>query len=448
LLVLGGFCICEIAGTIGGSIMGTLAHWRAAVAAGAASAALAVLAGGAEAGGFAIREQSATLMGAAFAGAAAGGDLSSSFWNPAAFSSAGAGLNTQSSYTVLLPESTLSNGKTSVDTALGNVPFPIGGADSTDIDKVGFVSSTYGAYRLDSQTVFGVSLTAPFGLATEPSDLDWTGRVHSREAEMITFNASPTVAYEIIPGVQVAAGIQIEYMRLKLWSAAAATPGAQSSSIKVDDTASFGATAGLLLHPFNGTSVGVGFRSSIAHHLDGKIYNVPGAPALSVDAKLETPEMVTASISQVVMPGLKVMGNVEWTNWSRIGSVPINGTAALTGKTFVIDANWDDGWFFSGGVEYDYSPGLTVRAGGAFEKSPIQDPTQRLSQLPDSDRVWATVGATYHYSEWTTIDFAYAHLFFDDAHLHRGSLANPALILDADVETNVNIVSLGLRTKW
>ena len=419
--------------------MGSLHHKRAVAA--ASTVALAVSASGVLAGGFAVREQSASLMGAAFAGAAAGGDLSSAFWNPAAFGTAGAGINTQSSYTLLLPESTLSNGATSVDTALGNVPFPVGGASSTDIDKVGFLSSSAASYRLDAQTVFGITLSSPFGLATEPSDLNWTGRIHSREAEMLTLNVSPTVAYEVMPGVQIAAGLQIEYMRLKLWSAAGPALGAPSASIKVEDTASFGVTAGLLLHPFNGTNVGVGFRSSIAHHLDGK-FNLPTGVALPVDAKVQTPEMITASISQAVMPGLRVLGSVEWTNWSRVNRVPVNGTP------FVIDAHWDDGWFFSGGLEYDYSPVLTLRAGGAFEKSPIQDPSQRLSQLPDSDRVWATVGASYRYSDSTVFDLSYAHIFFDDAHLHRGALSNPALILDADVSTDANIVSVGMRTHW
>ena len=37
-----------------------------------------------EAGGFAIREQSAHFQGSSFAGNAAGGALSSMFWNPAA----------------------------------------------------------------------------------------------------------------------------------------------------------------------------------------------------------------------------------------------------------------------------------------------------------------------------------------------------------------------------
>ena len=419
------------------------AQWHGVFAAGAASAAVFGLTGNALAGGFAVREQSASLMGSAFAGAAAGGDLSSAFWNPAAFANAGSGINTQSSYTVLLPDSTLSNGTTSVAGGPG-LPFA---ASSTEIDKVGYLSSSYASYRFDPQTVFGISVTAPFGLATEPSNPDWAGRFHGREAEMLTLNFSPTVAYEVLPGVKVAAGLQVEYMRLRLWFGGP-LPNAPSSSIKVDDAFGIGATAGIILNPAAGTSIGLGFRSSIDHKLSGYINSGTGLSA-PVTAKLQTPEIVTASISQALASNMRVLGTVEWTNWSRIDNIPILGAISpLTRRPIAIDAHWDDGWFFSGGLEYDYLPQLTLRAGGAYEISPIQDPTQRLPQLPDSDRIWVTGGATYHYSDSTTFDLSYAHIFFDDAHIHRGALAFPPLILDADVSQSADIVSVGLRTRW
>ncbi|MEQ1718808.1 MAG: outer membrane protein transport protein [Hyphomicrobium sp.] len=398
-----------------------------------ALAALFVTAGSALAGGFAVREQSASLMGAAFAGAAAGGDLSSSFWNPAAFSVAGDGLQTQSAYSAILADTELSNGTTSAG--------PIG-ATGTSIDKIGVLSASYAAYRMNEKLVLGVSVNTPFGLATDPDNLDWTGRVHSREAQMLSFNVAPTIAYDIAPGITIAAGIQLEYMKLKLWSAALPTLPSPSVSIKVDDNIGVGATAGILLRPAAGTSIGLGFRSSIEHDLKGNLFSPTGAtPAVS--ATLETPEMVTFSFSQAVTTGVRLLGTVEWSNWSRIDVVPLVG---LGGPA--IDAKWDDGWLVSGGLEYDYSGALTLRGGLGYEKSPIRNPAQRLVQLPDSDRIWVAAGASYRYSESTTLDFSYAHLFFDDAHLTRGALTNPAFVLDADVSNSADILSVGMRTRW
>ncbi len=396
-----------------------------------AFAALAVTATSAVGGGFAVREQSASLMGAAFAGAAAGGDLSSAFWNPAAFGIAENGLTTQSAYTAIFASTELSNGVS-----------PFGGAASTDIDKIGILSASYAAYRISDKLVLGVSVNAPFGLATDPDNANWAGRVHSREAEMFTLNAAPTLAYEVSPGVHVAVGIQLEYAKLKLWSAASPFGVSPSASIKVDDTIGVGFTAGILLKPAEGTSVGLGFRSSIEHDLEGR-FTSPLGFSLPVSATLETPEMVTFSISQAVSNAMRVMGTVEWSNWSRIDRVPVVG---LPGA--VIEANWDDGWFVSGGLEYDYMPGLTLRGGVGYEKSPIREPAQRLVQLPDSDRIWVGAGASYRYSDATTLDFSYAHVFFDDEHLTRGVLTNAAAVLNADVENSANIISVGMRTRW
>ena len=386
------------------------------------------------AGGFAVREQSASLLGSAFAGAAAGGDLSSAFWNPAAFGIAGNGLTTISAYSAIFADTELSNGVTS--------PGALGGATSTDIDKAGALSASYGAYRLNERTVLGVSMTSPFGLATDPDDQFWVGRVHGRAAEMLSFNVSPTLAYEVSPGVHVAAGLQLQHMKLKLWSAVGALdPFAASAKIKVDDDVGVGFTAGLLLKPTEGTSIGIGYRSKIQHDLEGT-FSAPGVSA-PVSADLETPEIVTLSLTQSITQKVRLLGTLEWTNWSRIDRVPIDGFPGA-----VVDARWDDGWFVSSGLDYDYSEVLTLRGGIAFERSPIQDATQRLVPLPDSDRVWLSLGVTYRYSESTTIDAGYSHVFFEDAYLTRGTLTNPAFLLNADVDNSADIISVGVRTQW
>lgn len=427
-------------------------HGRMALGGVSVIMAIALLSSTASAGGFAVREQSASLLGSAFAGAAAGGDLSSAFWNPAAFGTAQSGLSTESHGTVIIPTSELSNGKTSIDTKtpLGVIPFNIGGANSTEIDKLGVLSASYSAYRINDKLVLGLSVNSPFGLATDPENGNWVGRIHGREAQMLTFNAAPTLAYEIMPGVQIAAGLQVEYMKLKLWFASSPAPGAASTSIKLTDDASIGATAGILLTPMAGTRIGIGWRSSISHSLEGDLNNYPASKkVVNVSADLDTPDIVTASLSQTIMPGLRALGTIEWTNWSNIGTITVQGfTNPITRKPLAIDANWDDGWFFSGGLEYDYSPTVTVRGGVAYEISPIQEPTQRLVQLPDSDRVWLSIGGTIHYSESTSFDLAFSHVIFEDAHIHRGSLASPNLLLDADVSQNANILSASVKTRW
>lgn len=407
------------------------------------------------AGGYAVREQSASLLGSAFAGAAAGVDLSSAYWNPAAFGIAKSGISVESHYSVITAKTELSNGVSDFQ------PLdPRRFEDSTEIDKVGVLGSTYAAYRLNDKVVLGVSTGAPFGLATEPDNQDWAGRYHGRAADMITLNVSPTLAYEIAPGVQVAAGLQLQHMRLKLWTAnpvdlAPMIPAPQlnSSNLKVNisDDVGVGFTAGILLQPTQSTSIGLGFRSKIEHELEGKSYFAGDLTSSNVKADLDTPEIVTLSIVQAITHDVRALGTIEWTNWSRLGVVGVSGLIApLPGNPEVpaaVVGQWDDGWFFSAGLEYDYSPLLTLRGGVAYERSPIQEAEQRLLPLPDSDRVWLSAGATYKYSEHTTLDFGYSHVFFEDATLDRGLLANDDVRFTADVENSANIFSVGMKSK-
>src|SRR5205823_6032324 len=158
-----------------------------------------------------------------------------------------------------------------------------------------------------------------------------------------------------------------------------------------------------------------------------------GLPTFSIKPTFETPEIVTLSVRQVVAPHLRLLGTIEWTNWSRFSSIPIPGSETVAGLAQLpilsLDGNWHDSWLFSGGIEYDVNRKLTVRTGLAFEKSPIQNAEERLIQVPDSDRWWASAGLTYRYSEKMAFDLAYTHVFFeDDAPFLRQSLTHTSVV--------------------
>lgn len=405
----------------------------------------------ADAGGFEVREQSAYFQGMSFAGSAAGGSLSSMFWNPAAAGEAGNGLTTSSSYTLILPDSEITVDSVTggplvaPGTTLGNV---LSTRDrQVNIDQDAVVPASYATWRYDSRTVFALSINSQFGLGTEPDNPNWAGQFHARTAKLFSVNATPTVSYEIAPGVTVAGGVQIQYLDLKRLRSASGLD-APSSTLEGDDI-SAGFTAGIMWKPAAGTSVGLGFRSSIEHDLEGSA-TAPNVD-LPIGAHLELPEKVTLSLRQDLAPNMRVLGTVEWSNWSRLNLVPVTIEDTST-DVAVLDFQWHDGWFFALGAEYDYSPKLTLRTGVAYEISPIQNATERLVQLPDADRWWASLGGSYKWSDSIKIDFGYTHIFVEDADIERlPSSTNPLLsdlVLTGTAESSVDILSVGMTTKW
>jgi hypothetical protein len=110
----------------------------------------------------------------------------------------------------------------------------------------------------------------------------------------------------------------------------------------------------------------------------------------------------------------------------------------------------DYGLFAIGG-EYDWSRELTLRTGIGYEISPVDGPTTRLVQDPDSNRVWASLGASYMISASTRWDFSYSHVFFEDnAPFDRvgasTQFATPHLLGTADVR--MDLFSFGFKTVW
>jgi long-chain fatty acid transport protein len=94
---------------------------------------------------------------------------------------------------------------------------------------------------------------------------------------------------------------------------------------------------------------------------------------------------------------------------------------------------------------------LTLRTGAAYEISPVDGPTTRLVQDPDSNRVWASIGASYNISANMRMDFSYSHVFFqNDAPFDRVTASTlfqtTPLLGIADV--SLDVISVGYEYVW
>lgn len=407
-----------------------------------AAAALFVSSSTAYGGAFATRPQSASAQGSSFAGSAAGYDLSSIFWNPAAAGVASEGISTEIHNALLIPDFELTG---SVSTPFGSLP----GASSTDSGHLELTAASYGAYRISNDLVLALSINSPFGLASKPHDPTWVGRVITTSSKIFTVNASPTLSCQIAPGLFLGAGVQLEYMNITFKFASAPLPiSAPNAVVDAKDNLGVGFTTGILWQPSAATSIGLGFRSSVKHKLKGNFgVAVSGGPSVPIRIDLDMPEIVTLSVRQTLATQLRLLGTIEWTNWSRFQQVPISGSAAFPGlgSTAVIPLEWHDGWFYSAGVEYDINPKLTMRSGVGFERSPIQKATERF--ITDSDRISASLGLTYRLSAATSIDLAYSHLFFHDAPIDRLDFTEQLQFI-GNARPSVNTVAASLKINW
>ncbi|QFT86332.1 47 kDa outer membrane protein precursor [Halomonas sp. THAF12] len=406
---------------------------KLAVAVALASAAL--VSAQAAATGFQVREQSAKSLANAFSNAAAGAeDVSFMAHNPAAIGNIDgnqvAGGVAYIDATFELHDAEASN--------VAGIPYTAGA--SGEGGESAWVPSFAAKTQLNDQWDLGLAIYSPYGLATK-YDEDWIGRYHAVETELKTIDFQPTLNYRATERLNLAVGLRAQYADATLsnaidfGSAAAlqgsplATPGQNDviGELTGDDWG-YGYTLGALFQATERTRFGVSYRSEIDLTLEGDL-DVSGTDPVSDGAiaagqvsdmggkaDLTTPANLNLGVYHQLTDRLALMANAEWTEWSSFDELVVefeDGTNSTTTE------NWDDTWAFSVGANYALTHQWTLRAGLGIDETPVPSAEFRTPRVPDADRRWASLGATYQPTENLGITAGYLRIFGDDVDMDQ-----------------------------
>ena len=122
---------------------------------------------------------------------------------------------------------------------------------------------------------------------------------------------------------------------------------------------------------------------------------------------------------------------------------PATILAGFGGCNVTIPFQYRDGWFFSGGAEYICTDRLTLRGGLAYEISPVTTQV-RTPVVPDNDRFWASVGASWKVFRGLSFDIAYSHVWVRDPTINivAGNPSfQPGLPYTGTVNAHVDVIS-------
>ncbi len=432
---------------------------------------LPALSGAAWASGYQLREQSTTAQGNAFAGVAAGGeDISTMFFNPATMTQY-SGNQTSFHVSYIAPEAEFENG--SGTTFLGNSN---GGSTSTnDIGEDAVVPAIYAMYQPAEDWRLGLSVNVPFGLATS-YDRSWVGRYHAVRSELLTVNISPQVAYQPTDWLSLGAGVQVQYADAELSNAidfgsigaalgvSGASPGSQAQDgfgKLTGDDIGYGYSLGAVLEPLTGTQIGISYRSSVKHTLDGDSEfrlgdsgvgaTVSAATGSFVDtggrAMFKTPASVSIGLRQRIDDEWTVMGGLDWTEWSTFEELRIVFDNPAQSDS-VTEEDWEDTWFAALGATYQPADTpWTFRAGVAYDEAPLETRT-RTPRIPDSDRYWISGGVSYDPKPWLSVSATYTHIFVDEPELDLSTSDVGSTFrgnVSGEYDSSINILSVSAK---
>jgi len=410
-------------------------------------------AGTAHASGFQVRETSGTLQGSSYAGMSTlTTDASTMSYNPGSV-----GQYSETTYSVggsiIRPVAKAKNIEASGGAVTNTQTFNEG--TYKDMAQDAFVPNAHAVWKLNDQFNLGISITAPWGLVTD-NDSDFAGRFYGTTSKIKTINLKPVLAYRFDNGLSVGLGPQIQQMDASLSKAVPNLGGAGEGNSEVSgDSVDMGWAAGLNWEVVPGTKVGLAYNSEIKHDLDGKIDFDPAAEALgytdrNTTAEVITPEAITFGVAQEIGEKWTVMADGQWTNWNSIDTLTFNYDGDISPQAGVQNSSseeykWGSAWFASLGARYQYDDNWSFTTGIAFDETPIKTKYRNV-RLPDSNRYWASLGASYKVADWASLSLGYTHVF---AHEARVDVTNAALgNFAADYEAKVDIIALQANFKF
>lgn len=384
---------------------------------------LALLAGNAQAAGFALIEQNASGMGNAYAGqAAAAEDASTIFFNPAGLTHV-AGRQVAVAGHLIVPSAKFADSGSTL-AVRGN-----GG----DAGTLAVVPNMYYAMDLTPDVKLGVGLNAPFGLTTE-YDGTWAGQVQAIKSDMKTINVNPTLAWRLNEKFSLGIGLNWQYVEAELTQATGAGVNPAQATMEGDDT-SWGWNVGMLWDIDPASRLGLAYRSGISHRIEGTLSLLPG---VGVYADLNLPDMMSLSYMRRLSPRWDLLADVTRTGWSEFQKLEVR-RQSNDAVVSSVDESWRDAWRYSLGLNFHPSREWTWRFGMAYDETPVPDAAHRTARIPDADRFWLAFGGQYRFDQNRALDFGYAHLFVNDSRVDH---VNNLTLLRGTYSNKIDILSV------
>lgn len=424
--------------------------------------------GNVHAAGFQLKENSVKSMGSAFAGSGVKtGDTSVVVNNPATMTQF-EGTTVQADVTVIDLNYEFQGSGTD---ALGR---PLTGSNGGNAGGVTPVPALSVVHKLDNGVALGAMVSAPFGLKTE-YESGWVGRYFAQTSDVrivdLTFSAAVDVTDRFSVGVgaiyssaDVTLSRAVDFGTLLFSNPATrplpfAQPQARDGFIEVsgDDTG-FGWLVGANLRPTDRLALGLSYRSEIDYDLTGTAdWTVPqdvaavfgASPTTAplfrdggVTAKLTTPSITSVAATYDITDRFKVMATWSETGWSSLREVRINfdNPDPDAVEPFV----WEDTVFASLGAEYKLNDAWTLRGGVAHDETPTSI-EHRTPRLPDDDRVWYSLGATWMVSPALDVSFAYTRIEPKDP---KVDIASGGSRLTGPFDGNANLIGVSAQYRF
>ncbi len=325
------------------------------------------------------------------------------------------------------------------------------GNNGGDAGVSAVAGSVFHARKLSDKWALGAGINSVSAAALDYDD-GFVGRHWAEEVELLTITATVNLAYRINEAFSVAIGVPMMFGIFDMDVAIPpliGTPTPDRDGLaRISDGDDFSATISLAGMWQVNDRLRLGLTYLGENELDFESdleITLPGLGGdttigdIAADVEIPFAQTLILSAAQNIGDRLTMLASVHWEDWSTMDNVLIStnrGGAA-------IPYDWDDTWKFALGLRWLTGGAWTYYTGVAYDTDPTSV-DKRTTDMPLDRQIRLSAGATYKYSERTTIGGALTYADYGDARIEN---SNGGGTVVGEYSTN-SIVFLAFNVNW
>lgn len=414
-------------------------------------------AGGASAAAFQLSEVSTSGLGRAYAGEAAIADNASVVaTNPALMSLFKT--NQFSVGGVYVDSKINMSGNTGI-TALGRnvgarLPSTSTNLHQKNVVPGSLVPNMYFVAPVNDKVAIGAGMNVNFGLKSE-YDNKYNGGVFGGTTDLTALNLNLSGSYRITEGFSAGLGLNAIYAQAKIERRAGVL--ANFMPVKEDtiltqlqDKAAwaFAWNAGVMYQFNENHRIGLAYHSKVDVDFTDHTATSLQAHRIGQEGglKLNLPDYLEFSGFHQLTEKFAMHYSYKYSHWSRLknlyASYHSDGREAFHKKMYYRNSSR-----IALGGTYNVDDKLTLRAGIAYDQAAATE--HASAAIPDTDRTWYSVGATYKFTPNLSVDLGYAYLKGKKVHFKEEQrISNGAVVVTGNYSSKASANLYGLNLNY
>lgn len=404
--------------------------------------AMLLAAGGANAAAFQLAEVSTSGLGRAYAGEAAIADNASvvatnpalmSLFKTAQFSTGGVYVDSR-----INMNGDITSYAQIITGNIGMKAIKDGSASQRNVVPGAFVPNLYFVAPVNDKFALGAGMNVNFGLKSEYDD-SYDAGMFGGKTDLSAINLNLSGAYRVTEGLSLGLGVNAVYAKAQVERNAGIItesikdtrvtqalqvlqepfknlsthlPSKDTSVVSLQDRAAwgFGWNAGVMYQFNEANRIGLAYHSKVDIDFTDRTATSLEAEAIKAgkkgDLTLTLPDYLELSGFHQLTDKLAVHYSYKYTHWSRL--TKLHASFENGKKAFEKELQYSNNSRVALGASYDLYEKLTLRAGIAYDQAASRH--QRSAAIPDTDRTWYSLGATYKFTPNLSVDLGYAYL--------------------------------------